>query len=103
MGRRPGEQTKIETRLAQWRVKRGATQASLAGAVGLSLATYRRLERGQNPNPPLGYLVNCAIALGCELDDLLDDHYRDWYVLDPWKAGKPPQRERLWGRGSTSG
>ena len=98
MGRRPGEQTKIETRLAAWRTKRNITQAELAAAVGMSLTTYRKLERGDFDNPPLRYLVNCSIALDCKLDELLDDRYREWYPFDPANAGAPPDRAQLWRR-----
>jgi hypothetical protein len=29
-------------------------------------------------NPPLRYLVNLSIVLGCELDDLIEDEWREW-------------------------
>jgi transcriptional regulator with XRE-family HTH domain len=82
----PGEQTDVRTKLAAWRVKRGVTQNAMAEAVGVSRATYVRLEQGRNDNPPVRLLVNCAIALGCELDDLIEDEWRAWYT----PAGIPP-------------
>jgi transcriptional regulator with XRE-family HTH domain len=97
MGRRPAEQTKVETKLAAWRTKRQITQAELAEAVGISLTAYRRLERGQRQNPQLRQLMNCAIALGCELEDLLDDSYRAWYPFDQRHA-QPPEHAELWRR-----
>ena len=54
MGRRPGEQTKVETKLAEWRTKRAITQQELARATGISLTAYRRLERGR------GQIRSCA-------------------------------------------
>lgn len=57
----------VRSRLAVARQSRGLSQERLAPTVGLSLATYRRLEAGRIDNPPLRYLVNCALALGVEL------------------------------------
>jgi transcriptional regulator with XRE-family HTH domain len=97
VGQRPGVQTRIETRLAAWRVRRGITQAELAAATGLSLATYRRLERGM-ANPPVRYLANCALALGCPLEDLLEDEHRTWLIMD-LRAATPPAPEGFWRSG----
>ena len=33
------------------------------------------------PNPPLRYLVNLSIVLGCELDDLIEDEWRRPYEM----------------------
>src|SRR3954454_23524609 len=87
----PGEQTDVRTQLAAWRVKRGVTQNALAEAVGVSRATYVRVEQGRNPNPPLRLLVNCALALGCELDDLIEDHWRGWYTPVGLQRTTPPR------------
>lgn len=82
---------------------RGVTQEELAEAVGISVPTYRRLERGQVDNPPLRYLANAALALGCELDTLIEDDWRTWKVFDQAHPA-PPVPERFWrrprGRGS---
>ncbi len=56
-------QLRSTSRLAQVRVARGLTQAELASRVGLSIATYQRLEEGRIDNPPIRYLTNLAIAL----------------------------------------
>jgi transcriptional regulator with XRE-family HTH domain len=93
-GRRPAEQTKVETKLAAWRVKRGMTQKELARAIGISLSSYYRLERGMNRNPPLGYLANAAIVLGCKLEDLIEDRWRSWHVL--WQLNPPERPKELW-------
>lgn len=93
-GRRPGDQTQISTKLAAWRVHRGMTQAEVASAVGISLTAYRRIERG-HPNPSLRVLNNCAIVLGCELEDLLGEELLEWYAVG--KKGRPPLDPRkLW-------
>lgn len=97
MGQRPGVQTRVETRLGAWRVRRGVTQAEMARATGLSLSTYRRLERGM-ANPPVRYLANCALALGCRLEDLIEDEHRAWLVLDQ-RADAPPDPRGFWGEG----
>lgn len=64
-------------------------------ATGISRATYGRLEQGRYENPPLRYLVNCAIVLNVELDDVLQDDWRTWLKLgDPMT----PFRKALIGR-----
>lgn len=92
---RPARSLKA-TRLAQQRLRRGLTQQELATATGLSLSMVRRLERGETRNPPLRYLVNCAIALGVKLDQILEDEWLEWYPLDLTHAAKPPDHEQLW-------
>jgi DNA-binding XRE family transcriptional regulator len=86
----PGEQTDVRTKLAARRVKRRVTQNALAEAVGVSRATYVRLEQGRNDNPPLRLLVNCAIALDCELEDLIEDEWRAWYTPAGLAPTTPP-------------
>jgi transcriptional regulator with XRE-family HTH domain len=55
---------KAETMLARVRMARGITQEELADAIGISLPTYRRLERKDMDNPGIRYLANAALALG---------------------------------------
>ena len=45
----------------------------MAYLTGISLATYRRLERGQIDLVPLSYLVDCASVLEVNVTELLDD------------------------------
>lgn len=97
MGARRDPGTKPETRLARARMSRGVTQDELAAAIGISVPTYRRLERGQTDNPPLRYLVNAALALGVELDELIEDEWRTWLVLDS-RAAAPPAPDEFWRR-----
>ena len=65
----------METRLALRRVDTGLAQIELAERVGVSLATYRRLERNKMRNPPLRYLVNCAIELDCHWSELVEPEW----------------------------
>ena len=88
-------QAKNETKLGRLRTERGVSQEELAEAVGISLATYRRLERGQLKNPPVRYLVNCAIALGVELEEILEPEWLEWMPTGV-KTAKPPDPEQFW-------
>jgi transcriptional regulator with XRE-family HTH domain len=78
-------------------MSRGVTQGELASAVGISVPTYRRLERGQTANPKLRHLVNCAIALGVELADVVEDSWLEWLPLDEASA-EPPISDEFWRR-----
>jgi hypothetical protein len=62
----------------------------MAPNTGVTLATYRRLERGQNRAPNLRYLANCALVLRVELDDLIEDEWREWWVFDVVDAAGRP-------------
>lgn len=73
------------------------TQEELAEAIGISVPTYRRLERGQTDNPPLRYLVNAALALGVELDALIEDEWREWKALND-TATEAPDPDTFWRR-----
>ncbi len=55
------------------------------------------LEKGKYKNPPLRYLVNLAIALRCPygLDDLIEDDWREWLILDATQASRPPEPHEL--------
>ena len=83
------------SKLARERLRRGVTQQELADAIGIPLIAYWRLEHGRTGNPPLHYLVNCAIALGVELDDLIEDDWRAWHVLDQ-RRRQPPDPSAFW-------
>lgn len=83
------------TKLEQWRNRRGVSQDRLAAAVGVSRTTYQRLERGDHHDPRLRILVNCALALGCELSDLIEDEWREWYEFDV-NQPKPPDPKTFW-------
>lgn len=76
---------------------RGVTQEELAEAIGISLPTYRRVERGETDNPPLRYLVNAALALGVELDAVIEDGWRDWKAFVETRP-EPPNPDEFWRR-----
>ena len=67
----------------------------MAAAVGISRTTYQRLEQGSDDNPRLRYLVNCALALGCETADLIEDEWLQWKPFDGRKP-RPPEPEEFW-------
>lgn len=66
------------TRLALIRHRAGMTQTEVARRIGVSIATYQRLEEGHVDNPPLGYLVNAAIVLNVALADVIEDEWLTW-------------------------
>lgn len=87
------------TRLAEWREKRKVTQEELAAATGISTSTIRRLENPPSiaeANPPLRYLQNCALALGCNVSDLVEPEWKEWLSFDTRKS-KPPDPKDFWG------
>ena len=76
------------------RLRRGITQRRLAEAIGMPLATYRRLERDQVPDPSVRDLANCALARGVDLTDLLKP---GWLAWRPHAQGaQAPAPEHLW-------
>jgi DNA-binding XRE family transcriptional regulator len=70
-----------DTRLAALRTKRGLTQAQFAEPIGLSIATYQRLEEGRMENPPIRYLANAAIALNVDLEEVCEPEWLRWSKL----------------------
>lgn len=83
--------------LARVRMARGLTQEELAEAIGISLPTYRRLELNEMDNPGLRYLANAALALGVELDVLIEDEWREWKTFDQQHPA-PPDPDEFWWR-----
>ena len=71
-------QTEPTSRLAEQRIRRGVYQHELAQAAGVSLASLRRLERGEVKNAPLWWYVNCARALSVDLTEVVDDEQLRW-------------------------
>jgi DNA-binding XRE family transcriptional regulator len=69
------------------------TQAELARRTGISRATIQRLERGEIEQPSVRMLANCAMVLGAQLatgvrlEDLIEDEWREWYVLRRRQGG----------------
>jgi transcriptional regulator with XRE-family HTH domain len=66
------------SRVYERRKAAGLSQRALAERAGLSLRTLQRIERLEVDNPPIRYLANCAIVLGCELEDLIEPQWREW-------------------------
>ena len=91
-----------ETKLARRRLELDISQEELAAAVGMSVTTYRRLEHDQLTDIPLRALNNCALALGVELEDIIEDSWREWADFDK-RRPRAPKPEELWrkGRGSS--
>jgi transcriptional regulator with XRE-family HTH domain len=77
------------------------TQEELASAIGVSAPTLRGLERGEVENPKLRTLVNCAIALGVQLADVLEDDWLKWLPTD--EAKRPPKPDKFWSGTSRTG
>lgn len=100
MARRP---LKVEpkTELARQRVKKGLSREALARVAGTSTTKLGKIETGQDPNPPLRILNNCALALGLKVEKLIEPEWRTWW--DP-HGGQPhpPDPAEFWypgGRG----
>lgn len=85
----PGRRTSPtlpRTHLAYERIKAGFTQEEMAERTGIALPTYRRLERGilpsrEAPNPPIRFLINCAIVLQVDWQMLWEPAWNDWLDL----------------------
>lgn len=92
---RRAPQTNVRTRLAAFRAASGLTQKEMAWAIGIPIAVYIRLERGNHDNPRLGWLVNAAKVLNCDLDELFDERMLAWYRSDGFDRPEPPSPEWL--------
>lgn len=89
--------TTAKTKLAARRVACGLTQEEMGQVCGTSTSTYGRLEKGALGDVPLWLLNNCALALGVELEALIEPEWREWenrYGGQP----KPPDPQAFWRR-----
>jgi len=75
------------------------TQREMWQATGLARATYLRLEHDLDENPPIRYLANCAIVLGCQVEDMIEPTWRAWWKRLPNEPDAPERPERLWRTG----
>jgi transcriptional regulator with XRE-family HTH domain len=70
----------------------------MAERIGMSLRSYRRLELGEVPNPPLRTLADCALALGVPLAAVVEPNWLEWSggpfgsVPEPGPGGFWPQQ-----------
>lgn len=87
---RPSRANRV-TKIAELRIAAGLTQRQLSERTGVSIAHYRRLERDELRDPGVRTLSNVAIALGVQIEDLVEEHWRDWMVFDAAGAPRPPR------------
>jgi transcriptional regulator with XRE-family HTH domain len=83
-----------KTKLARLRLARGLSQEAMAAVIGVAPVTYQRLERDEIENPPIGYLVNCAIVLGVEFAEVCEDRCLQWHRMSA-SAASPPALDWL--------
>lgn len=72
------------------------TQQEMWQATGMARATYLKLEHGDYDNPPVRYLTNCAIVLGCQLEELVQAEWRGWWKRLPHDPDAPADPSALW-------
>ena len=72
----PGNRTL--TRIETLRLRAGLTQAQLAENAAISIRTLQRIEHRDTQNPTIRALANIAIALGVELEDVIEPAWREW-------------------------
>lgn len=97
--RRGTKQGPPQSKLEEWRLKRGLSQPEMVHYTGIPMSTYQRLEDVSYERLPYEKLQNCAIVLGVKLDALIEDGFKGWTVFSadakdppkspPWKDGAP--------------
>ncbi|MEJ7783450.1 MAG: helix-turn-helix domain-containing protein [Solirubrobacteraceae bacterium] len=94
----PKGQTRLEsdTKLALVRHHARVPQVDMARRMGVSIATYQRLEEGRMPNPPLGYLVNAAIVLRVPVAALIEREWLSWWDFGAGAQAPSPRRNAPW-------
>jgi len=91
-GQRRTNPTVDRSRLAGARIAGGIDQKTMAELTGIPLTTYQRLERGKGndlDNPPIRYLINCALVLQVDIEDVSPVALDEWTVFDE-RAQAPP-------------
>jgi len=76
------ERSPALTRIEQRRREAGLSQEDLAAKARLSVRTLQRIEHRDLTNPPVRYLANLTIVLGCDLEDIIEPTWREWADLD---------------------
>jgi Helix-turn-helix. len=87
---RKDQQSRLRTKLARERVKKGVTQEELARATGVSMRTVVRMEGDLIHSPCLAWYVNAATALGVRLEDVIEERHLHWIPLDADGLYPPP-------------
>lgn len=103
----PTGQTRLKSRsrLAVVRHRAGVPQIEMARRMGVSIATYQRLEEGRMANPPLGYLVNAALILNVAVAAIVEPEWLSWNDFGVVGSDTPLLHERRarWGRPAPPG
>lgn len=76
------ERSPALTRVEQLRRQADLSQEELAAKARTLVRTLQRLEPRNRTNPPIRYLANLAIVLGCDPEDLIEPAWREWAELD---------------------
>lgn len=90
---------KRKTVLQEARETIGLTQEDMARRVGIPLRTYQRLEAGGLANPPIRYLVNCALALTLELPEVCEPEWLEWLPSPQSPEPRPLSAREAYGVG----
>lgn len=90
VSRTPHKQGKPRTKLAKWRLERGASQPGMVRDTGIPMSTYQRIEAGDYERLPYQALYNCALVLQVGIDELIDDRFKRWTVFHSG-AEQPPK------------
>jgi transcriptional regulator with XRE-family HTH domain len=80
-------------RLRLWRLSKNLSQAQLATLAGISKSSVARIEKSEDGTVNLRHLVNLALALDCELLDIIEDDWLSYLWMDVSAA--PPARQAL--------
>lgn len=80
----------VSDKITELKRQKGLTNAKLAELSGVPLGTVSKIASGQTKDPQIGALSAIASALGCRVEDFLDDPLpasaptvqTDYYVSD---------------------
>jgi len=89
------DERKRKTALREARETIGLRQEDLARRTDIPLRTYQRLEAGGLANPPIRYLVNCALALTLELAEVCEPEWLEWLPSEGAPAPRPLSEDEL--------
>lgn len=82
-----------ERRLAAWRRYRGWTQVDMSRYTGIPQRTIAHMEsQASGTRPNLRAYVQCALALECDLEDVVEPEWLEWQILDR-RSPAPPGRD----------